>query len=76
MSRDARGSLPLIGTRLASTRYDEIAAAFGCHAARVTEASELQGAIRAAFASGRPACINVLVSLDPAPPELELLARR
>lgn len=70
------GKDKLTGTRLADTRYDEIAAAFGCHAERVTRKEQLRGAIRAAFASGRPACINVIVNLDPAPPELELLARR
>lgn len=70
------GKERLTGTQLADTRYDEIAAAFGCHAARVTQASQLRDALRAAFESGRPACINVIVDLDPAPPELELLARR
>lgn len=70
------GKDKLTGTRLADTRYDEVAAAFGCHAERVTRAEQLRGAIRAAFASGRPACINAIVDLDPAPPELELLAKR
>jgi len=70
------GKDQLIGTRLAATRYDEVAAAFGCHAQRVTEAGQLREAILAAFASGSPACLNVLVDLDPAPPELELLAKR
>jgi acetolactate synthase-1/2/3 large subunit len=66
----------LVGTQLADTRYDEVAAAFGCHAQRVTEAADLGPAIRAAFAGGKPACINVIVAVDPPPPELELLAKR
>lgn len=66
----------LIGTQLAATAYDEIAAAFGCHAAKVTREQELRPALEAAFASGRPALLNVLVDLEPPPPELALLARR
>jgi acetolactate synthase-1/2/3 large subunit len=66
----------LIGTQLANTSYHEVAAAFGCHAQRVTEATALRPAIKAAFESGKPACINVIVDVDPPPPELELLAKR
>jgi acetolactate synthase-1/2/3 large subunit len=66
----------LVGTQLADTNYHEVAAAFGCHAQRVTEAQALGPAIKAAFASGKPACINVIVDVDPPPPELELLAKR
>ncbi len=70
------GKERLIGTQLANTHYHEVAAAFGCHAERVTAAAALGPAIRAAFASGKPACINVIVDVDPPPPELELLAKR
>ena len=70
------GKGSLIGTQLANTNYHEVAEAFGCFAQRVTEASALGAAIKAAFASGKPACINVIVDVDPPPPELELLARR
>jgi acetolactate synthase-1/2/3 large subunit len=66
----------LVGTQLANTNYHDVAAAFGCHAQRVTDAAALGPAIKAAFASGRPACINVIVDVDPPPPELELLAKR
>lgn len=66
----------LIGTQLTATRYDEVAAAFGCHAAQVTRQEELRPALEAAFGSGRPALVNVLVDLEPPPPELALLARR
>ena len=70
------GKTHLIGTQLANTNYHEVAEAFGCHAQRVTEAGALGQAIKAAFASGKPACINVIVDVDPPPPELELLAKR
>jgi acetolactate synthase I/II/III large subunit len=70
------GKTHLIGTQLANTNYHEVAEAFGCYAQRVTEASAIGPAIKAAFASGKPACLNVIVDVDPPPPELELLAKR
>jgi len=66
----------LVGTQLANTHYHEVAAAFGCHAQRVTDVADLGPAIKAAFESGKPACINVIVDVNPPPPELELLAKR
>lgn len=70
------GKANLVGTQLANTNYHEVAEAFGCHAQCVTDVKALGPAIRAAFASGRPGCINVIVDVDPPPPELELLAKR
>jgi acetolactate synthase I/II/III large subunit len=70
------GKNKLIGTQLADTHYHQVAAAFGCHAQRVTEAAALGPAIRAAFASGKPACIDIVVDVNPPPPELELLGKR
>jgi acetolactate synthase-1/2/3 large subunit len=69
------GKDKLIGTQLANTRYHDVAAAFGCHARLVTEAASLGPAIREAFASGKPACLNVIIDVNPPPPELELLSR-
>jgi acetolactate synthase-1/2/3 large subunit len=69
------GKDKLIGTQLANTRYHDVAAAFGCHARLVTEAAALGPAIKEAFSSGRPACLNVIVDVDPPPPELELLSK-
>jgi acetolactate synthase-1/2/3 large subunit len=66
----------LVGTQLADTRYDEVAAGFGCYAQRVTELADLGPAIQAAFGTGKPACINVIVDVNPPPPELELLSKR
>jgi acetolactate synthase I/II/III large subunit len=70
------GKDKLIGTQLANTRYHDVAAAFGCHARLVTEAAALGPAIKEAFSSGKPACLNVIVDVNPPPPELELLSRR
>lgn len=41
-----------------------IARAMGCHGVRVTEPAELEGAIAAALAAGKPAVIDVVTSLD------------
>lgn len=49
-------------TRLADTRYDLVAQGFGCYAENVADATEVQPAVERAFASGRPACINVMTS--------------
>jgi acetolactate synthase-1/2/3 large subunit len=47
-------------TDLAATRYDLAAAGLGCHAEHVEEPSELRPALDRAFASGKPACVNVM----------------
>lgn len=51
-------------TDLSPTRYDLAAAGFGCHAEHVEEPRDLGPALERAFASGRPACVNVMT--DPA----------
>ena len=54
-----------VATRLGeATRYDEIAKALGGHGELVDDAAEIGPAIERAFASGKPAVVNVLV--DPA----------
>lgn len=49
-------------TRLSDTRYDRVAEAFGCYGEHVTDPAEVRPAVERAFASGRPACINVATS--------------
>jgi acetolactate synthase-1/2/3 large subunit len=49
------------------TRYDLVAAALGGHGEFVERAADLSGALERAFASGRPACVNVLIEGRPAP---------
>ena len=66
----------VLGTELRDANYHEVAAAFGCYGQRVTEIKDLGPAIKAAFASGKPACVNVSIDLVPLPPELHLLMAR
>jgi acetolactate synthase-1/2/3 large subunit len=63
-------------TRLGGARYDLVAAGFGCHGRHVTKIDELAPALKEAFASGKPACVNVEIDPEPLPPELLLLVRR
>jgi acetolactate synthase-1/2/3 large subunit len=70
------GTESLIGTRLGEASYHEVAAGFGCHGAYVERIEDLAPAVRDAFASGRPACINVAVDVVPLPPEVGLLMSR
>ena len=70
------GKTRLIGTELRDAQYHEAAAAFGCHAQRVAEIQDLGPAIKSAFASGKPSCINVAIDVAPLPPELHLLMAR
>jgi acetolactate synthase-1/2/3 large subunit len=49
------------------TRYDLVATALGGHGAFVTRYDDLPAALERAFASGKPACINVIVEGVAAP---------
>jgi len=70
------GKNRLNATELRDANYHEVATAFGCFGQRVRQIQDLGPAIRAAFASGRPACLNVAIDLAPLPPELHLLMSR
>jgi len=72
----AVGPNRVTATRLGDARYHEVAAGFGCGSAHITRIEQLEPAIHAAFASGRPFCLNVEVDLAPIPPELYLLMQR
>jgi acetolactate synthase-1/2/3 large subunit len=50
-----------------ATRYDLVVAALGGHGEFVTCFEELHPALERAFASNRPACVNVLIEGLPAP---------
>jgi acetolactate synthase-1/2/3 large subunit len=52
-----------IATSLAPTRYDKIVEAMGGYGEHVDNPDDLKGALKRAFASGKPACIDV--TLDP-----------
>jgi acetolactate synthase-1/2/3 large subunit len=52
---------------LLPTRYDAVVSALGGFGALVTRPEELGPALEAARASGKPACINVMIESVPAP---------
>ncbi|MEM1306584.1 MAG: thiamine pyrophosphate-binding protein [Pseudomonadota bacterium] len=55
------------GCELLPSAYDEVCAALGGYGARVTTPAELTEALDAAVASGKPACINVMLDGRGAP---------
>ncbi|MFZ1994484.1 MAG: thiamine pyrophosphate-dependent enzyme, partial [Solirubrobacteraceae bacterium] len=56
------------------TRYDEVAAALGCHGELVSAPDELRPALERAFAAGGPALVNVLTDPSVAYPRRSNLA--
>ena len=57
----------LIGCQLSEARYDLAAEGLGGHGEYVTDASQLDAALDRAVASGKPACVNVMIEGLPAP---------
>jgi len=57
-----------------ATRYDEIAAALGCHAELVTKPAELRPALERAFGAGGPALVNVITDPEVVYPRKAVLA--
>lgn len=55
------------GCELSPARYDLVAAALGGHGELVERAADLAPAIERALASGRPACVNVMIESAAAP---------
>jgi acetolactate synthase-1/2/3 large subunit len=55
------------GCELLPTRYGAVAQALGAHGEDVERPGELQGALRRAAASGKPACVNVMIERLAAP---------
>ena len=49
---------------LALSRYDEVVRALGGHGEYVEEPCALHGALERAFASGKPACVNVRIDAE------------
>lgn len=49
------------------TRYDLVARALGGHGEYVERTDQLEGALARAAASGKPACVNVMIERLPAP---------
>ena len=57
----------LIGCQLSDARYDLATAAMGGHGEYVTRLDELDAALSRAVASGKVACVNVIIDGAPAP---------
>lgn len=56
-----------VATELRASRYDKLAEALGAHGEYVETAEQLPGALERAFASGRPAVVNVRTTATPSP---------
>ena len=52
---------------LLPARYDQVVEAMGGHGELVTRAEDVAGAIERAYASGKPACVNVMIQSVAAP---------
>jgi acetolactate synthase-1/2/3 large subunit len=61
------GAARAVGCELLPTRYDEVVTALGGHGERVQTSAELPAALARAFASGKPACVNVMLERVAAP---------
>jgi acetolactate synthase-1/2/3 large subunit len=61
------GANRMHGCELLPARYDQVVTALGGHGEHVTRAADLAPAIERALASGKPACINVMVESIAAP---------
>jgi acetolactate synthase-1/2/3 large subunit len=70
------GGGKVLGTRLGEARYHDVAKAFGAQGIHVTKLDDLSTAVKGAFASGKPTCLNVEIDVSPIPPEVELLMAR
>ncbi|MDF2691795.1 MAG: thiamine pyrophosphate protein binding domain protein, partial [Labilithrix sp.] len=57
-----------------ATRYDEVVKALGCHGELVHHPAELRPALERAFASGKPALVNVLTDPEVVYPRKAVLA--
>jgi acetolactate synthase-1/2/3 large subunit len=55
------------GCELLPTRYDKVVEALAGHGELVTRPADLAPAIARALASGKPACVNVMIESVPAP---------
>ena len=61
------GANRMHGCELTAARYDLVVAALGGHGEYVERAADLAAAIERALASGKPACVNVMIDSAAAP---------
>ncbi|MEO8722083.1 MAG: thiamine pyrophosphate-binding protein [Sphingobium sp.] len=69
----AVGANRITKTMLPNGRYDQAAAAFGVTPYFVDDEASLERALKSALESDGPVCINVMIDLNPIPPEELLL---
>lgn len=62
--RSMFGGNRLVVTTLGESRYDRVAEGFGCFGVFADSLEGIRGAVEAALASGKPACINVITDLE------------
>jgi acetolactate synthase-1/2/3 large subunit len=55
------------GCELLPARYDQVVTALGGHGEHVEQAADLVPAIERALASGKPACVNIMIESIAAP---------
>ncbi len=67
IQRRMYGTNRMHGCELLPARYDRVVAALGGHGEYVGRAADLPGAIERALASGKPACVNVMIESTAAP---------
>jgi len=61
------GANRMHGCELLPARYDNVVAALGGHGEYVERATDLSGALERALASGKPACVNIMIESAAAP---------
>jgi acetolactate synthase-1/2/3 large subunit len=64
----------VVGTELTNTRWDLLAESLGAHGEYVDDPEQLRPALERAFASGKPACVNVIAQRTPSP-QTEIFSR-
>jgi len=67
IQRRVYGANRMHGCELLPVRYDQVVTAFGGHGEYVERAADIPAAIERALASGKPACINVMIESTAAP---------
>ena len=67
LQRQHYGDTRTVACELLPTRYDQVASALGGHGEQVERAEDLAPALERAIASGKPACLNVLIDGIAAP---------
>jgi acetolactate synthase-1/2/3 large subunit len=71
----AYGPGRLVGCELGDVAYEKVVEALGGYGERVERAAEIRPALERAFATGKPACLNVFTDRDVATPMGAMLAQ-